>query len=73
MGIISVQNYVICLVNAVALCCRLIRIVLQGIRSIDSFVDDMWIFFQNLKDKMASLRQVLDRLMSAKLTTRPSK
>ena len=32
------------LVNAGASFCRLIRIVLQGLRNVDSFVDDMWIF-----------------------------
>ena len=41
--------------------------------SFDSFVDDMWIFTETWKDHMTSLRQVLDRLRSAKLTAKPSK
>ena len=32
------------LVNVGASFCRLIRIVLQGLRNVESFVDDMWIF-----------------------------
>ena len=41
--------------------------------NVDSFVDDMWIFTESWEDHMASLRQVLDRLRSAKLTAKPSK
>ena len=33
----------------------------------------MWIFTETLKVHMVSLRQVLDRLRSAKLTAKPSK
>ena len=32
------------LVNSGASFCRLIRIVLQGLHNVDSFVDDMWVF-----------------------------
>ena len=41
--------------------------------NVDSFVDDMWIFTETLEAHMTSLRQVLDRLRSAKLTVKPSK
>ena len=44
-----------------------------GKKNVDSFVDDMWIFTETWEDNMASLRQVLDRLRSAKLTAKPSK
>ena len=53
--------------------CRLMRIILSNLPIVDSFVDDMWIFTVIWKDHMTSLRQVLDRLRSAKLTAKPSK
>ena len=49
------------------------RIVLSNLPNVDSFVDDMWIFTETWKDHMTSLRRVLDRLSSAKLTAKPSK
>ena len=53
--------------------CRLMRIILSNLPNVDSFVDDMWIFTETWRDHMTSLRQVLDRLRSAKLTAKPSK
>ena len=41
--------------------------------SVDSFVDDMWLFTETWEDRLESLRQVLDRLRSAKLTAKSSK
>ena len=61
------------LVNSGATFCRLMRIILSNLQNVDSFVDDMWIFTETWKDHMTSLRQVLDRLRSAKLTAKPSK
>ena len=61
------------LVNAGASYCRLIRIVLQGLRNVDSFVDDMWIFTETWKKHLKSIQATLDRLRSAKLTAKPSK
>ena len=61
------------LVNSGATFCRLMRIILSNLPNVDSFVDDMWIFTETWKDHMTSLRQVLDRLRSAKLTPKPSK
>ena len=61
------------LVNSGASFCRLMRIILSNLPNVDSFVDDMWIFIETWKDHMTSLRQVLDRLRSAKLTAKPSK
>ena len=61
------------LVNSGAFFCRLMRIILSNIPNVDSFVDDMWIFTESRKDHMTSLRQVLDRLRSTKLTAKPSK
>ena len=61
------------LVNSGATFCRLMRIILSNLPNVDSFVDDMWIFTETWKDHMTSLRQVLDRLRSAKLTAKPYK
>ena len=61
------------LVNSGATFCRLMRIILSNLPNVDSFVDDMWIFTETWRDHMTSLRQVLDRLRSAKLTAKPSK
>ena len=61
------------LVNSGATFCRLMRIILSNLPNVDSFVDDMWIFTETWKDHMTPLRQVLDRLRSAKLTAKPSK
>ena len=61
------------LVNSGATFCRLMRIILSNLPNVDSFVDDMWIFTETWRDHMMSLRQVLDRLRSAKLAAKPSK
>ena len=61
------------LVNSGATFCRLMRIILSNLPNVDSFVDDMLIFTETWKYHMTSLRQVLDRLRSAKLTAKPSK
>ena len=60
-------------VNSGATYCRLIRQVLANASNVDSFVDYVWIFTETWKAHMTSLRQVLDRLRSAKLTAKPSK
>ena len=61
------------LIDSGASFCRLMRITLSNLPNVDSFVDDMWIFTETWRDHMTSLRQVLDRLRSAKLTAKPSK
>ena len=61
------------LVNAGASFCPLISIVLQDLRNVDSFVDDMWIFTETWKKKLKSIQATLDRLPAAKLTAKPSK
>ena len=60
------------LVNSGATFCRLMRIILSKLPNVDSFIDDVWIFTETWEDHMTSLRQVLDRLRSAKLTAKPS-
>ncbi|MCG8096943.1 MAG: DDE-type integrase/transposase/recombinase [Candidatus Thiodiazotropha endolucinida] len=61
------------LVNSGATFCRLMRKILSELSNVDSFVDDMWIFTETWKDHVTSLREVLDRLRTAKLTAKPSK
>ena len=61
------------LVNAGAYFCRLICIVLQGLKNVDSFVDDMWVFTETWKKHLKSIQATLDRLRAAKLTAKPSK
>ena len=61
------------LVNAGASFCRLIRIVLQGLRNVYSFVDNMWIFTETWEKHLKSIKATLDRLRAAKLTAKPSK
>ena len=61
------------LASSVTSFCRLMRIILSNLPNIDSFVDDMCIFTETWKDHMTSLRQVFDRLRSAKLTAKPCK
>ena len=61
------------LVNSGATFHRLMRQVLAKVPTVDSFVDDMWIFTEAWEAHMTSLRQALDRLRSAKLTAKPSK
>ena len=69
------SNFEVCpfgLVNSRASLYRLMRIILSNLPNFDSFVDGMWIFTETWKDHMTSLRQVLDRLRSAKLTAKAS-
>ena len=72
-GLFQFKTMPLGLVNSGASFCRLIRIVLQCLHNVDSFVDDMRVFSSSWQDPMTSLRQVLDRLRSAKLTAKPSK
>ena len=46
---------------------------MQGLRNVDSFVDDMWIFTETLKKHLKSIQATLDRLRAAKLIAKPSK
>ena len=72
-GLIQFKTMPFSLVNVGASFCRLIRIVLQGLRNVDSFVDDMWIFTETWEKHLKSIKATLDRLRAAKLTAKPSK
>ena len=72
-GLFQFKTMLFGLANSGATFCRLMRIILSKLPNVDSFVNDMWIFTETWEDQMTSLRQVLDRLRSAKLTAKPSK
>ena len=72
-GLFQFKSMPFSFVNAGGSFCRLIRIVLQGLRNVDSFVDNMWIFTKTWKKHLKSIQATLDRLRAAKLTAKPSK
>ena len=61
------------LVNAGATYCRLMRMVLQDVRNVESFVDDIIVFSETWEDHVKTLREVIQRLREAGLTAKPSK
>ena len=61
------------LVCAPSTFCRLMRKVLKGLDSVDSFVDDILVFTFTWEEHIASLQDVLGRLRLASLTAKPSK
>ncbi|XP_021346938.1 uncharacterized protein LOC110446222, partial [Mizuhopecten yessoensis] len=61
------------LVNAPATFCRLMRKVLDGLRNVDSFVDDILIYTHSFEDHMYVLRDLFRRLRKAGLSARPTK
>ena len=69
-GLFQIKTMPFGLVNSGATFCRLMRPVLANVPNVDSFVDDMWIFTETWEAHMTSLRQVLDRPRSAKLTAK---
>ena len=73
MGLFQFKTMPFGLVNVGASFCRLIRIVFQGLRNVDSFRDNMWIFRETWKKHFKSIQATLDRLRAAKLTAKPSK
>ena len=72
-GLFQLKNMPFGLVNVGVSFCHLICMVLQGLRNVDSFVDDMWIFTETWKNHLRSIQVTLDRLQAAKLTANPSK
>ena len=55
-GLFQFKTMPFSLVNAGASFCHLIRIVLQGLRNVDSFVDDMWIFTETWEKHLKSIK-----------------
>ncbi|XP_021369220.1 uncharacterized protein LOC110460569, partial [Mizuhopecten yessoensis] len=61
------------LVNAPATFCRLMRKVLDGLRNVDSFVDDILIYTHSFEEHMYVLKDLFRRLRKAGLSARPTK
>ena len=73
-GLFQFSTMPFSLVNTGASFNLLIGIVLQGLRNVDSFVDDMWIFTETWENHfLRSIQATLDRLRAAKITTKSSK
>ena len=61
------------LVNAVAVVCRMVRLLLKDIPNVDSYVDDIIIHTADWMSHMNVLKMVLQRVQEAGLTIRPTK
>lgn len=72
-GLFSFKRMPFGLVNAGATFCRMMRLLLRGIRNTDNFVDDIIIHTETWNRHVEVLRQLLQRLRYAKLTIRPTK
>ncbi|XP_060071934.1 uncharacterized protein LOC132551808 [Ylistrum balloti] len=56
------------LVNAPATFCRLMRILLEGMKNIESFIDDILIYTKTWEEHLAILRDLFERLRKAIIT-----
>ena len=61
------------LVNAPAVFTRMMRKLLNGVKGVVNFMDDILIASETWEDHLAQLREVLTRLKQANLTARPTK
>ncbi|XP_033739239.1 uncharacterized protein LOC117326590 [Pecten maximus] len=61
------------LVNAPASFCRLMRILLDGMKKIESFIDDILIYTKTWEEHLDILRELFVRLRNANITARPTK
>lgn len=61
------------LVNASASYSRLMKKPLEGIQSVDNFIDDVIIFTSSFQEHLSVVREILQRLVVANLTVKPSK
>ena len=61
------------LVNASASYSRLMRKLLEGMQSVDNFIDDVIIFTSSFQEHLSVVREFLQRLRAANLTVKPSK
>ncbi|XP_060073585.1 uncharacterized protein LOC132553365 [Ylistrum balloti] len=61
------------LVNAPATFCRLMRILLESMKNIESFIDDILIYTKTWEEHLAILRELFVRLRKAMITARPTK
>ena len=72
-GLFSFNKMPFGLVNSGATFCRMMRILLKGLKDTDNFVDDIIIHTETWVSHMIALEALLIRLRQAKLTARPSK
>ena len=61
------------LVNSGASFCRMMRMVLNGMRNTESFVDDVWIYTNTWEEHMMEVEEFLSRIRNAGLTAKPNK
>ena len=61
------------LVNSSASFSRLMRKLLNGMNSVENFIDDIIVYTKSFQEHIQIVRELLERLRSAKLTAKPSK
>jgi hypothetical protein len=61
------------LVNSGAVFCRMIRKLLDGIKNVESYVDDIIVHTKDWKTHMEVLEQIFGKLKTHNLTVRPTK
>ncbi len=61
------------MVNSGATFCRMMRKLLHGMSDTDNFVDDIIVFSETWHGHIEVVRELFERLRSARLTARPSK
>lgn len=61
------------LVNAPATFCRIMRKLLQGLTSLDNYLDDVLCHTKDWKEHLSALKQFFERVRKANLVLRPSK
>ena len=73
LGLFQFQVMPFELVNASASFSRLMRKLLDGMQSIDNFIDDVIIYTKSFQEHMQIVREFLERLRVANLPAKPSK
>ena len=61
------------LVNGSASFIGLMRKLLNGMNSVENFIDDIIVYTKSFQEHIQIVRELLERLRSAKLTAKPSK
>lgn len=72
-GLFAFRKMPFGMVNAGATFCRMMRKLLQGMKEIENFVDDIIEHTEEWDVHLTVLRELLDRLRKARLTVKPSK
>ena len=61
------------LTNSIATLVRCLRMVLEGIEGVDTYIDDIIIYTETWDDHIRTIKEVLSRLSQANITVKPSK